>query len=247
MQEPSEIPRLALIDICRSVALAGMIAYHFVYDLAYFGVLPPGSATHGGWGIFARIVAGSFIFISGASLYLAHRNGFRTKLFLNRLSKLVFFAASISLATYLIMPGNFVYFGILHSIAVSSCVGAIFLRAHTAVTMLSSFAAYALSYAKIGSFADYPLLVWTGLLTDHPHSMDFEPTFPWLSPFLLGLALAQAAERIGLLEPLSRIPTIDNPLVASAVWAGRHSLFIYLVHQPILMGSVFAAASLMRS
>lgn len=232
--------RLLWIDHARTVALVGMVAFHFVFDFSNFAILPVGLARTPFWWTFARVVASSFIFIAGVSLFLAHGRAWQPRKFLRRLAVLVAAAAGVSGATYLADPAGFVYFGILHSIAMSSVIGLAFLRAPAAVTLAAALGAAVLPRYLVGGIFDHPLLVWTGLATQNPPSMDYVPTFPWLAPFLAGLAFAQATRGTGLWRGATADP---GPLARALAWPGRHSLSLYLLHQPILFGLAYLIAS----
>jgi len=232
--------RLPWIDSARTVALVGMVAFHFVFDFSNFGILPFGLARTPFWWTFARVVASSFIFIAGISLFLAHGEELKLRKFLRRLAVLVAAAAGVSLATYLAEPAGFVYFGILHSIAMSSIIGLAFLRAPALVTVTAALCAALLPRYVVGGIFDYPGLVWTGLATQHPPSMDYVPTFPWVAPFLLGLGLAKATRHTRLWRGSTAAPT---PVARALAWPGRHSLSIYLLHQPILFGLAYLIAT----
>ena len=65
--------RVQIVDQGRTVALIGMIVFHFARDLEMFGIWPPGATSTGIWYYLARLVAGSFLFLAGASLFLGHR------------------------------------------------------------------------------------------------------------------------------------------------------------------------------
>src|SRR5690606_24526482 len=82
------MPRIPLIDQARGVALIAMAIYHFTWDLGFFGYTDPQMATTGGWRIFARVIAGSFLFLVGFSLVLGHQQGFRLRPFLMRFGKI---------------------------------------------------------------------------------------------------------------------------------------------------------------
>ena len=69
--------RITAIDAARGVALIAMAIYHFTWDLQFFGYLEPGTATTGGWKLFARCIASSFLFLVGVGLVLAHGHGIR--------------------------------------------------------------------------------------------------------------------------------------------------------------------------
>ena len=72
-------------------------------------------------------------------------------------------------------------------------------------------------------------------------TVDFEPLFPWVGPFLLGLASAKWASARGLLH---RLALTDKPVLRRLAWPGQHSLVVYLVHQPILIALIWVASYL---
>jgi len=229
--------RIAALDLARSAALLGMAVYHFSYDLQMFGYLAPGTVTSGGWGVFARLVAGSFIAIAGISLVLAHRGGLRPGAYLRRLAVIGAAAALVSLATFFAFPGNFIFFGILHSIFVSSVIGVLFLHAPWLLTAGAGVAVLVLPrFLQIPALDDGPFQ-WLGL-SGHRPSLDFEPVFPWAGPFLLGMAAAQLAGLRGWLDRPRRAP---GTVVRRLAWPGRHSLAVYLLHQPVLVSVVALA------
>lgn len=237
-------PRIALIDIARTLALLGMALFHLTFDLEMFGFLPPGTvAMPGPWAYFARLVAGSFIFLAGVSLVLAHGDGIRWHAFLRRLGILVLAALAITVGTYAVMPDAFVFFGILHAIAAFSVIGLMFLRMPPLITLAVAAAVFTLPWVWTHPVFQAPALLWLGLAPVPPRAMDFEPLFPWLAPFLAGMALTKAAKASSLWPILSRP---SGPLLHRLTWPGRHSLVVYLVHQPILIGLVWVMAQLAR-
>ena len=230
--------RLVLIDLARTIALIGMAVFHFTFDLEMFGHLPPGTSVTGGWAVFARLVAGSFLFLAGVSLVLAHGEGIRWPAVWRRLGKLVAAAVLVSGATYAAFPQAFVYFGILHSIALCSLLG-------LAVIRLPGWALLALALAVVLVDRSVALealntraLAWTGLAAAHPLSVDFVPVFPWLGALLAGMGAARLAAGAGLWARAARLSA--GPWLRRLAWPGRHSLVIYLVHQPVLIGLVWA-------
>lgn len=230
-------PRLIGLDLARALALVGMAVYHFTVDLEMFGVVAPGTTVSGLWFWFARLIAGSFLFLAGFSLFLAHGGGIRWPAFLHRLAVIAAAAALISAATFYAMPDAYVFFGILHSIALCSVIGLLFLRAPLPLTLLAAgFALAAPRYLRSAVF-DAPVLAWIGLSTTIPRSIDFEPVFPWLAPLLFGIASARWASGSGPVARFAR-PAPAKWLRALA-WPGRHSLAIYLIHQPVLFGSLW--------
>jgi len=78
--------RIELIDLARGAALAAMAVYHFTWDMEFFSYVQAGTTAVGGWKIFARCIASSFLFLVGVSLFLAHRDGVRWPGFWRRLA-----------------------------------------------------------------------------------------------------------------------------------------------------------------
>jgi uncharacterized membrane protein len=223
--------RLLWLDVARTVAVIGMVIYHFTFDLGMFGFIDGNTPVTGFWAVFARSVAGSFVALAGFSLFLSHQRGIKWGAFWRRMGILVGCAALITLATYFAMPQQFIFFGILHSIALASLLGLAFLRLPWVVTLLVAAAVLAVPQLYRDVAFDAPWLLWVGLAPGFPQTMDYEPMFPWFGAFLLGMSAAQLM--------LSRGPLVRkaaSPLMARVTWIGRHSLVIYLVHQPVIIG-----------
>jgi uncharacterized membrane protein len=228
--------RLLGLDLARTAALVAMVAYHFTYDLDIFGLIPRGTATSGWFWWHARLTAGSFIFLAGVSLWLAHGAGIRWPAFWRRFGKIAAAALLVTIVTYFALPGLTIFYGILHSIAVSSILGLAVLRLPALATLALAAACAALPYAFTHPAFD-GLMVWTGLGPTRPVTADFLPLFPWVAPLLAGVAAGKLANRFNLWPRLA--PT-GTPLLNALAWPGQHSLAIYLIHQPILIGGFTA-------
>lgn len=234
------LPRIPLIDQLRAIALIAMAIYHFTWDLGFFGYIAPETATTGGWKIFARVIAGSFLFLAGFSLVLGHAQGFRPRAFFIRFGKIGLAAAIISVATWFAFPDTFIFFGILHAIAAASLIGLLFVRLPVVVTLLIAAAAVAAPFYLRAPLFDHPALWWVGLSVNVPRSNDYVPLLPWLAPVLFGIAMA----RLFIASPLPE--RLAGYGATTKVWwksllekAGRHSLAIYLIHQPVLIALVY--------
>lgn len=229
--------RIVGLDLVRSAALLAMATYHFCYDLEAFGYLPPGTMVTGWGAVFARAVATSFLFLVGISLYLAHGRGIRWRAFVRRFVQIAAAAALITVATWYVQGPRFIFFGILHSIAISSLIGLAFLRLPAFLTLAAAGGvALAPAYLAMGAF-DLPWLVWSGLTTLPVRAVDFVPTFPWLAPVLAGIACAKLAARAGIWNRPRPAPT---PVQHWLGLPGRHSLIVYLIHQPIIIGILWS-------
>lgn len=225
--------RIALIDLARSLALAGMVVFHIGFDLQMFGHLAPGTMTSGVWFWWARLVAGSFLFLAGAGLWLAQGRGLRWRAFLRRLVLVAGAALAVSIGIRLALGDWLVRFGILHCIAASSLVGLAFLRLPASLTLGAAALALAAPHLWRDVLFNHPALIWVGLHTEVPPMVDYEPLLPWLGAFLVGLAAGRMADTAGVLPRLAQVR-----VPGWATWPGRHSLAIYLVHQPVLFGLV---------
>ncbi|MGE6785921.1 DUF1624 domain-containing protein [Ensifer adhaerens] len=233
--------RLAFIDVARGLALLAMALYHFVWDLEFFGYVAAGTAGTGGWKIFARLIASSFLFLAGYSLVLGQSPRIRFDAFLRRFAKIAGAAALITIATYFAFPDTFIFFGILHSIAAASLVGLLFLRLPAVASFVAAAAAIAAPFYLRSPIYDAPWLWWVGLSETLPRSNDYVPLLPWLGPFLLGLGAAKLFHA-RLATALAGRPSTEGKArlwTTLLVFGGRHSLAIYLIHQPVLIGLVY--------
>ena len=86
------------------------------------------------------------------------------------------------------------------------------------------------------SFFDSRWTNWVGLVTHKPVTEDYVPVLPWLGVMLWGLAAGQwlLARRPRWLG--GGLPVRMNGLWAVLVWLGRHPLWVYMPHQPLLIG-----------
>ena len=69
--------RIGFLDTWRGIALIAMASYHFTWDLAMFGYIPPETPTEGLWRLYARAIASSFLFLAGFSLFLGASKGYK--------------------------------------------------------------------------------------------------------------------------------------------------------------------------
>lgn len=240
-QEPAHTPRLPMVDLLRGLALVAMAIYHFSWDLSFFRLIDIDVANEPGWRLFARLIAGSFLFLVGVSLVLANRRGLSRELFLRRFALIAGAAAAITLATWFAFPNSFIFFGILHHIAVASLLALPFIGAPIAVTAVVGAAVFALPFL----FTDYvfanPVLLWTGLAPRPPITNDYVPLFPWFGVVLAGIVVA----RLGLRSPAltaagSRTPS--SKVEKALIWGGRRSLWVYLIHQPVFLALLWLVA-----
>lgn len=240
-QQTTPSPRIALIDMLRGIALLAMASYHFTWDLEFFGYASAGLTAHGPWKLYARCIASSFLFLVGVSLVLAHGERIRWTGFWKRFAMVAVAAAAISLVTYFATPESFIFFGILHQIALASVLGLLFLRLPALLTLAVAALVIAAPFYLRSPIFDHSALLWVGLSSADPRSNDYVPLFPWFGAVLIGIGAARLAKAAGFFERLARVSlgqTLEKPLT----FIGRHSLAFYLVHQPVLIGCVWLFA-----
>lgn len=226
------------IDILRTLALAAMILYHTLFDLAFlygFNI----DVTEGGWKMFARMTAILFLLLVGISASLSYARleklstTARWMKHLRRFLTVGAAAMSVTVATYILIPEQYVRFGILHLIATSALLLPLFapLKKYTAIA--------GMVFLMLGSIVENlvtstPLLLPFGIRTMTYATVDHFPLFPWFGVILIGYALGlhlykeKSPNRLTSLKPR----TYNLRLLE---WPGKHSLFIYLVHQPVLL------------
>ena len=241
MTQKSPSQRFDAIDALRGVALLGMFAFHLIWDLGYFRLvsseLPYEPAIMG----FGHGVAASFLFLAGAGLALAARDGWNSHAFWRRLSIISAAAAGVSSATYLLFPDQFIFFGILHCIALSSLLALPLLRAPLWLAALAAGAAFVAPLLIESPLFDAPAFWWLGLGTREPVSNDWRPLLPYFGVVLMGMIATRLLLARGLPAWLTQWRA-QAPASRALVWGGRHSLLVYLVHQPVFLAVLFMVA-----
>ncbi|NLS05242.1 DUF1624 domain-containing protein [Rhizobium sp. P32RR-XVIII] len=237
------VPRIGLLDTARGVALVAMATYHFSWDLEAMGYLAPGTVETGWLKIYARVIASTFLFIAGISMALSSKPEVRWPSFWRRFAMIAGAALAISVVTRFIFPGEWIFFGILHCIAVLSLLGLVFLRLPLPVTIAATAvitAAWVVDTWIAPNLLRSPVfnpryLAWMGFAEMPQRSNDYVPIFPWAVPFMLGAMATLLAMRTGLFDRLAKFGT-GSTLLARA---GRHSLAFYLIHQPVLFSIAY--------
>jgi uncharacterized membrane protein len=231
--------RVDAVDCARGLALIGMAAYHLTWDLADFRLVSPLLPFTPGMRLLSHVVASAFLALVGASLALAHRKGFNQRAFWRRLAIITGAAALVTLGSVVFAPGEGIFFGILHCIAAASLIARPFVTAPAWASLAAGLAAIAAPLLIRSTLFDPPWLLWLGLGEALPNTLDWRPLLPWAGVVFLGLSLARTPGVIARLTSPMRWRAASGPSRA-VCFAGRHSLPIYLVHQPILIGLLAA-------
>ena len=223
--------RVDVLDGWRSLAVLTMCLWHFCWDLTLFGLLDRAAMQSWTAQLVRAFIVCSFVLLAGISSRYSRSNG-------RRCLRLALCAAAVSLAPAAV--GEPVRFGILHLLAVGTGVYALLRNALDRLPERAALALWGVLFAA-GTFVparvrvSVPWLWPLGLRTTGFFSADYYPIVPWLFLFLAGAAMG------GLLRS-SRAPWLDWKLPRALTWPGRHALGIYLIHQPVLWGSLYLLA-----
>ena len=241
---PSTVARLDIVDAARGFAIMVMIAYHFCFDLTYFGWTGWRMLDDAGWIAWRDAIVTTFVFLVGVSLALRDDRerrigaGWFARAFVLRWLQIAGAATLVTAGSFLLFPDRFIYFGVLHFVAV-----ALWLCRRAPRWPLTAFAIGVVALIvgnAIGVAAfDARVFDWIGFASIKPPTEDYVPLCPWIGVTLIGCALGGVWTRRGtrLAPGIERrwhaLPVAGRRMVSSM---GRYSLAIYLVHQPLLFG-----------
>lgn len=223
--------RIHEIDAFRTLALALMILYHFIYDLDTWTTLPI-DVNNPLWFSIGKISAVLFIFLSGISSGLSRRpvrNGIQVLLC----------GLVISLVTLIALPEEYVRFGILHFLGTMMIIYPLIKRLPNFALLLFTVLALGLGFSFSTQVVHTVWFLPLGLTYPGFNTMDFYPIFPYSGVTFLGILFYRHLltkpdnEDKHVSRLLSdRVAFLRKPIFHTI---SRHSLAIYLIHQPILL------------
>ena len=236
MDKTDRAQRIWEIDFLRGLAIILMVGYHLLFDLGEFRGVKTflGFSTNLStiaWTIAHFFFATLFVVLSGTSGTLSRNN-------VRRGLRLLAVSLAVTVATYVFDPSSTVFFGILQCLAFSMLIyGAAFEKSGPAAC--ASWGALVIGLGVAAPVLRRALEVrfdWLmpfGIHSPTFSSFDYFPLLPWFGVFLAGAAWGKSvyAPKRSLLP--WRLP------VTFVNIAGRHSLLIYIVHQPVIMGVLY--------
>ena len=249
--EPQTAARYRLLDELRGLDLISMMLYHGMWDVVFlFGVVQKWYTGRPGF-VWQQSICWVFILLSGFCLPLGH-HPFRR-------GAVVFGAgALVTAVTLLFLPEDVVWFGVLtllgSSMLLTAALDPLLRRVPPAVGVALSALLFWVPYPTMTGFWNLPggrlalpqalyaswPTAYLGFMPKSFFSTDYFPLLPWLFLFWAGYFLHHLVGR-GRLAPLRR--SVCPPLG----WMGRHSLVIYLLHQPVILGVLTAVFRLVRA
>jgi len=233
----AEMSRYQEIDLVRGIAILMMILFHTVFDLFFFRILPV-EVYSGFWRYFALATASLFLLLVGISLTVSRARAASAKPGIQLALKFVYRGAGIFLlgllvtvCTWIFLGEGFIVFGILHLIGISIMISPLFFR-FKKCNLVLGFLVITIGFF----FATLTGPVWLFPFGIHPAtfwSVDYEPIFPWFGMVLIGMGLGEFLYPEGIRS--FTLPQIPEMVIRPLAFMGRHSLIIYLVHQPLII------------
>ncbi|MDG6228744.1 MAG: heparan-alpha-glucosaminide N-acetyltransferase [Candidatus Thermoplasmatota archaeon] len=228
------------IDAVRGIAVILMILYHICFDLDFLGIItiPMNSLF---FLLFLYPIGTLFLLLVGISLTLRYAQmpeyvSFQKRFFLFFKQGMVIFSFGllITVVTFLYPRQGFIMFGVLHCIGISIIIGYFFISKRflsLIFGVLCIVFGLMLPYIQIESY----WFLWLGFRPIGFYTLDYFPLLPWFGVVLIGIFLGNIFYPNGdrrFKSFLSYKPIFLNAFV----FLGRHSLSIYLLHQPIIIG-----------
>lgn len=232
--------RYYLLDALRGLAIICMIIYHYFYDITFVFAQDYKWIYSDAASWLQVVVAGVFIFISGSMSHLSN-NALRHSL------QLIIWGLVINIVTYFYTPHNMIVFGILSFLGTAAFLTAVLKKQllkikadiGTALAVLLFLVTYQIPQGKLifgtwefislpASWYQYEVLAPFGLPSDNFTSSDYFPLLPWVFVYFMGFYVW-----LGFSESFKNTYlTFKIPLITTV---GQKSLWIYLLHQPVLI------------
>lgn len=216
------------LDALRGIAIVLMAIFHLSYNLSVYQYFTMDLASQWQWRWFRYLIVFLFIGLVGVGLGTAHKRGINMVKFSDWMARLLAGALVITVSTAYMFPNAWVYFGILHVIALSG-----FLALPFANRPRAALVGAVVIFIATAIWTDFMRMSWfyqwlKPILELPSSTQDIAYLFPWLGVMLLGISFAHNLPKQEML-----------PNWAAPSWLrfiGRHSLVVYLVHQVPLVG-----------
>ncbi len=240
--------RFDTLDAIRGLAMVWMTVFHFCFDLNNARIIQQDFHHDPFWTWQRTCILSLFLLCAGAGQAIAHAQGQSWRQFGYRWLQIAAAAGLVSLGSWFMFPNSYIYFGVLHGMAVMllllrlmAPLGAWCAVAGALVIAIHLIAGPAISSSASALFGldfDARFLNWLGLITRLPITQDYVPLFPWLGVMLLGFAGMQVLLRS---HRLGQSQIGSSWVHRSLARLGRYSLSYYLLHQPVLLGLLWLA------
>lgn len=227
--------RSILVDAIRGVAVLWMIIFHFFFDLTWFGFSRSCFSKDPFWLHQRTMILSLFLLVSGVSMVLMLKKHKTFYIFYRAALRLVPAALLVTLASYALFPKSYIYFGVIHFMICSLliCRFLLWMKAYIVIPAL-----VALVLGNFYQHTFFNVSHWGcfGFRTFRPMTEDYVPLFPWLGVVWLGCTIGWLWQE-SLIEKYTFCSCYGVKLLT---FFGRHSLAVYLIHQPILIFMIYS-------
>ncbi len=233
--------RIWELDALRGFCIVCVIFVHFMFDLVYFlgkQVDFPPLYT------FIQQYGGAiFVVLSGCCATLGSRS-FRRGVLVFGCGMLITLVTFGMYRMGMAASDVVVKFGVLHLLGVCMMLYPLLKKLPTTALSVFASAIVAIGYAIQGMRFSVRWLFPLGFVYPGFTSSDFFPLLPQLGWFLLGIVIGRTLyhEKRTLLPGTAQ----DFFLFRFFQWCGRQSLWIYLLHQPVVYGLIELAVTLQK-
>jgi uncharacterized membrane protein len=233
--------RYDFIDILRGAAIVWMTVFHFSFDLNYFGWTHQNFYDDPVWTGQRTAIVSLFLFCAGLGQAVAVEQGQTWARFWKRWAQVAGCAVLVTIGSYFMFPRSFIYFGVLHGIAVMLVIvratagwGRWLWLAGAIAIAMKWIGAFAIAQMPELGFLNERAWNWLGLVARKPITEDYVPLVPWLGVMWWGMAAGQ-----WLLAKRREVVTRTMPRATAPLsWLGRWSLSWYMLHQPVMIGAL---------
>ena len=236
--------RIDTVDALRGAAMVWMTAFHFCFDLSNAGLLHTNFYLNPVWTWQRSCILSLFLLCAGAGQAIAVAQGQSWQRFWRRWLQIAGCAVLVSLGSMLMFPNSFIYFGVLHGMAVMLIVARLsaacgrWLWPMGLVALALAWAApWAMEAAYLNTAFNGKTLNWIGLINAKPITEDYVPLLPWMAMVWWGMAATQwYVRRLALrTTPAAPLARALQPLA----FLGRWSLSYYMLHQPVMLAGLW--------
>jgi uncharacterized membrane protein len=229
----AEGTRAPALDALRGAALVWMAIFHFCFDLSHYGLLRANFYEDAWWTTQRTCILSLFLLCAGAGQAMAVAERQTWARFWRRWRQIAGCALLVSAGSYLMFPDSYIYFGVLHGMALMLILARLGAGLGMWLPVVGSVIIY-LPQAVQSTFFDTRSTDWVGLVTHKPITEDYVPLMPWLGVILWGLWGMQLLLRHRPQALRITLPRMLRPLGL----LGRWSLTFYMTHQLVLIGGL---------
>ena len=235
--------RYQWVDALRGLAMVWMTVFHFCFDLANAGLIQANFYQDPRWTVQRTFILSLFLLCAGAGQAIALAQAQSWRRFGKRWLQITGCALLVSAGSYLMFPNSFIYFGVLHGMAVMLLItrfvgprGPWLWLLGGALIALQWLAPGAINAGWWDSALNNKTLNWLGLISAKPITEDYVPLVPWLGVMLWGMAAMQWVLNRHATHALHQA---DAPVLRPLAFLGRWSLRYYMIHQPVIFGALW--------